>query len=107
MGTKLHSRVLRLPEVLRRLGIGRDSVYRGGREGWLPKRVKVGKRASGWFEHEIEAYLQRNADQRGDQLVDQRSDQPADQPADQRADQAVDQGGKRGTQRKQKRKVKS
>lgn len=69
------SRILRLPEVKRRLGLGRDSIYRGGREGWLPKPIKVGKRASGWFEHEIEAYLQQHADQRGDQPADQGGDQ--------------------------------
>jgi len=72
------SRILRLPEVKQRLGLGRDTIYRGGREGWLPKRVKVGKRASGWFEHEIEAYLQQHADQRGDQRTEQGSEQPVD-----------------------------
>lgn len=52
-------RVLRLPEVIQRTGLGRDSIYRGGCEGWFPKRIKISERASGWLEHEIDAFIAR------------------------------------------------
>jgi prophage regulatory protein len=50
-------RVLRLWEVQTKTGLGRDSIYRGGREGWFPKPIKISERASGWIEAELDAYL--------------------------------------------------
>jgi prophage regulatory protein len=38
-------------------GLKRDSIYRGAREGWFPRPVKISQGASGWVEGEIEAYL--------------------------------------------------
>jgi len=43
---------LRLPATIAKTGLGRDSIYRGAREGWFPKPVKLSERASGWFEDE-------------------------------------------------------
>ncbi|HLS81310.1 MAG TPA: AlpA family phage regulatory protein [Steroidobacter sp.] len=61
MPTRTHRRILRLPQVIDKTGLGRDSIYRGGREDWFPKPVKISERASGWFEDEIDAYLERRA----------------------------------------------
>ena len=58
-------RVLRLPQVIEKTGLGRDSIYRGAREGWFPKPIKLSARASGWFEDEIDADLERRAAVRG------------------------------------------
>lgn len=57
-------RVLRLPATMEKSGLGRDSIYRGGREGWFPKPVKLSERASGWFEDEIDAFLAKRAAER-------------------------------------------
>jgi len=57
-------RVLRLPQVKAKTGLGHDSIYRGGREGWFPKHVKLTERASGWFEDEIDTWLEQLAMQR-------------------------------------------
>lgn len=57
-------RILRLPGVMQKTALGRDSVYRGAREGWFPKPVKLSERASGWFEDEIDAFLERRAAER-------------------------------------------
>jgi prophage regulatory protein len=54
-------RILRLPGVIDKTGLGRDSIYRGGREGWFPKPIKLSERASGWFEDEIDACLEQRA----------------------------------------------
>lgn len=58
-------RVLRLPEVIARTGLKRGSIYRGAREGWFPRVVKLTERASGWLESEVDAYIERCAAQRG------------------------------------------
>jgi len=45
-------------------GLRRDSVYRGAREGWFPKPVKLTERASGWLETEIDTWLEQRAAKR-------------------------------------------
>lgn len=60
-------RILRLPATINKSGLGRDSIYRGGREGWFPKPVKLSERASGWFEDEIDEFLQQRAAERDSQ----------------------------------------
>lgn len=57
-------RVLRLPAVIAKSGLGRDSIYRGGHEKWFPKPIKLSERASGWFEDEIDAFLEKRAAER-------------------------------------------
>jgi prophage regulatory protein len=54
--------ILKLPAVARRTGMSTDQIYRGERDGWFPRRVKLGShdnvRASGWLEHEIDAWIE-------------------------------------------------
>lgn len=50
--------LLRLPEVLRRCGLSRSTVYLLIAKGDFPTQVKIGPRARGWVEVEIEAWLQ-------------------------------------------------
>ena len=57
-------KILRLPAVREKTGIGRDSIYRGAREGWFPKPIKLTERCSGWFEDEIDLWLKSRAEQR-------------------------------------------
>jgi predicted DNA-binding transcriptional regulator AlpA len=67
MSTKKPLRILRLPAVRERLGgVGSETVYRLARLGKFPKPVKLseGGNASGWYEHEVEAYLEKLAAQR-------------------------------------------
>ena len=63
-------RVLRLPAVIAKTGLQNDTIYVGMREGWFPKNFKLTpdrpdtkayNRAVGWFEDEIDAYLERQA----------------------------------------------
>jgi prophage regulatory protein len=61
MAAPQNRRVLRLPQVIEKTGLGRDSIYRGAREGWFPKPIKISERASGWFEDETDAFLARRA----------------------------------------------
>ena len=57
-------KILRLPAVMAKTGLGRDSIYRGGREGWFPSRIKLTARASGWFEDEVDNWLAERAAER-------------------------------------------
>ena len=52
------SRLLRLPEVIRITGLGRDSIYRLGNLGCFPMRVKVSERASAWRENEVLRWIE-------------------------------------------------
>jgi prophage regulatory protein len=58
MSNPKSTRVLRLPEVMERLALSKDSVYRLAKAGSLPQPIKLGARASGWIESEIEASIQ-------------------------------------------------
>jgi prophage regulatory protein len=44
-----------LPEVLRRIGIGKTALYDAMARGEFPRPIKLlGGRAVGWLEHEVE-----------------------------------------------------
>jgi prophage regulatory protein len=57
-------RILRLPEVCRVVGIGRSMVYQLESEGRFPRRVRIGLRAVGWVDKEIQAWVTQRALQR-------------------------------------------
>lgn len=51
-------RILRLKEVRARVGnLSHTSIYEGAAKGTFPKPIKLGGRASGWLEHEIDAWI--------------------------------------------------
>jgi prophage regulatory protein len=64
MTTPKKRRILRLPATIEKTGLGRDSIYRGAREGWFPKPVKLSERASGWLEHELDDFIAKRAAER-------------------------------------------
>lgn len=53
------SQLLRLPEVLKILPIGRTMFYEGIELGTFPKPVKLGKRTVAWRESEVRAAIKR------------------------------------------------
>ncbi len=52
-------RFLRLPKVEDRTGLKHTQIYRLEVRGKFPKRIKISERASGWLEHEIEAWIEQ------------------------------------------------
>jgi prophage regulatory protein len=48
---------LRRPEVEHRTGLGRSTLYAKMADGSFPKPVKLGKRAVGWPEDRIQAWM--------------------------------------------------
>jgi prophage regulatory protein len=58
-------RILRLPEVMARVGICRASIYQQMGGGLFPKSIPLGPRAVGWIESEIDAWLAARIRKRG------------------------------------------
>ncbi len=52
------TKFLRLPEVQARTGKSRSAIYEGVKNSTFPKPIKLGPRAVGWIEVEIEAHNQ-------------------------------------------------
>jgi len=51
------NRVLRLPAVRARTGLSASTAYEGIAAGTFPRPIKIGPRAVGWLESEIDAWL--------------------------------------------------
>jgi prophage regulatory protein len=49
--------ILRRKQVEKRTGLSRSTIYLRIQEGTFPKPIKLGARAVGWLENEIEAWL--------------------------------------------------
>jgi prophage regulatory protein len=49
--------IVRLPDVKARTGLSRSSIYNKINEGTFPRPVRLGLRACGWLESEIEAWI--------------------------------------------------
>ena len=50
-------RILRLPDVKTRTGLSRSTIYVRLADGDFPRPVSLGKRAIGWSEAEINAWI--------------------------------------------------
>lgn len=59
-------RVLKLKEVVARTAKAKSTVYDDVAKGIFPKPIKIGSRASGWLESEIEQWLQERINERGE-----------------------------------------
>lgn len=55
---KRSSRILRINEVTKIVGLSASSIWRMEREGRFPKKIKLLKNAVGWSESEIEAWME-------------------------------------------------
>jgi len=49
--------ILRLPQVCERIGLSRSMIYQLEAEHRFPPRIKIGVRAVGWIESEVQAWL--------------------------------------------------
>ena len=52
------TRILRLPEVKKRTGYSRSTIYLLIDQGKFPKSISLGQRAIGWLESEIELWIE-------------------------------------------------
>lgn len=56
--------ILRLPQVQTRLGLSRSSIYLLIKKGELVRPIKLGERAIGWPESDIEDYINKKIRER-------------------------------------------
>ena len=61
-GAHMVTTILRLPAVKARTGLSRSSIYLRVAEGTFPKPVRLGRRAVGWVDAEIQNWLERQID---------------------------------------------
>jgi prophage regulatory protein len=57
-------RILRLPEVVTRIGLSRATIYKRIKEGGFPRQVHLGLRSAGWLESEIDNWIAKRVDAR-------------------------------------------
>jgi prophage regulatory protein len=55
--TRRVTRLIRLPEVQHRVGLGRSTIYRWMAEGKFPRPVQLGGYAVAWAEDEVEDWI--------------------------------------------------
>ena len=55
--------ILRRHDVENRTGLSRSTIYLRVKEGTFPKPVKLGARAVGWLESEIDGWLNQRIEQ--------------------------------------------
>ncbi len=56
-GTDAPTRVLRLPRVQARTGLSRSTIYVRVANGSFPQPIRLGDRAVGWLESEVDAWI--------------------------------------------------
>lgn len=53
-----HSRLIRLSEVMHRVGLGRSAIYQRMKEGTFPKSRSLGPRCTVWIEAEVDDWIE-------------------------------------------------
>ncbi|WP_351010679.1 AlpA family phage regulatory protein [Shewanella sp. S1-58-MNA-CIBAN-0166] len=61
MNTSNNMRIIRKPEVLSILAISKSTLHERINDGFLPPPIKLGERAVGWLENEIQQTLKAMA----------------------------------------------
>lgn len=59
MSTTAQLRVIRLPEVRSKTGLGRTTIYRMSSNGEFPGSIPLGGDRVGWIESEIDDWIER------------------------------------------------
>jgi prophage regulatory protein len=52
-------RILRLPEVVKRTGLPRASIYQQMALGTFPRQVSISLRSRGWVESEVDGWIEQ------------------------------------------------
>lgn len=69
-GAPRADRFLRLPEVLKRSGLTRSTLYRKIDEGTFPRQVTIGLRCIGWRESELDRWAESPSSYRKPEIPD-------------------------------------
>ena len=58
-------KILRLPDVMAKCGLGRSSIYSYIQKNQFPQPIRLGERAVGWKSDEVDAWIEQRAEMRG------------------------------------------
>jgi len=61
MQASREERFIRLPEVVRRCGVAKSSIWLWARQGRFPSPIRVGPRVTVWRESEVAAWIEAKA----------------------------------------------
>lgn len=50
-------RLLRISEVLQRVGVARSTLYRWSQEGFFPRQIRISHKVSVWLEADVEEWI--------------------------------------------------
>jgi prophage regulatory protein len=56
-GDRRGDNLLRIPEVRRRTGLSRATIYRRGEEKTFPPKVRLGPKCVAWYESDVDAFV--------------------------------------------------
>lgn len=56
-GDRRGDNLLRIPEVRRRTGLSRATIYRRGEEKTFPPKVRLGPQCVAWYESDVDAFV--------------------------------------------------
>ena len=65
-------RVLRLKDVKEATGLSRSSIYALQQRGIFPQSIRVGPKATGWYEDEVQNYIETRPRTRSDRAAKRR-----------------------------------
>jgi prophage regulatory protein len=72
METAKSLRILRMPEVLEKIGLCKASIYNRVADGTFPKPVRLGGRSVGWLESALDQWIiERSSSSLKDLEIDQ------------------------------------
>lgn len=57
--------IIRLPQVMKRTGLSRSTIYAYIEKGSFPKPFKIALRAVGWYESEVNAWIKSHGAEKG------------------------------------------
>ncbi len=64
-----NERLLRLPEVMRRTGLARATIYKFIKEGFFPNFHKLGARTAVWREVEVQEWIMERIEERDSKVA--------------------------------------
>jgi prophage regulatory protein len=65
----MSKKILRLAAVEEKTGLKHSAIYERMHKGIFPKQVRLGPKAVGWLEHEVDAYIERLMSERDAQAA--------------------------------------
>jgi len=61
--------ILRIPQVKERTGLGNSQLYKLISEDKFPRQIKLGLRASGWIETEVDEWIEKKIAESRNQIT--------------------------------------